>query len=161
MDGVDTLDPSSHGRAPHGSSKGVTQLTFGLPSGQSGELRGYPVIHGKNRLVEDWSAELLSILLNEALVDPLALGWVRNRAGDLFVALADPVDLAALTTGEPFLPVGDVVDVPPRPGGVAVVMTPDDMHQDSSPRSSFALGPGRSHASLMGGPSGILASRRL
>jgi hypothetical protein len=161
MDGVHTLDASSHDRASYGPSEGVAQLTLGMRSGQSGELRGYSVIHGKHWLVEGWSAELLSILLNEALVGPLTFGWVGDRAGDFFVALAYPVNLAALTAGQPFLPVGDVVDVPPGPGGVAVVMTSDDVHQDPSPPSSFSLGQGRSHSSLTGGPSGSAASRRL
>jgi hypothetical protein len=48
MDGVDTLDISSHDRSPHGPSEGVAQLTLGSGPGQSGELRGCSVIHGKN-----------------------------------------------------------------------------------------------------------------
>jgi hypothetical protein len=109
--------------------------------------------------MEDGSAELLGILLNEALTGPLTVERVGHQAGDFLVALANPVNLATLSAGEVLLPVGDVVDVPPRPGDIAVVVTSDDMGQDPPPASSPSLGRSRSRSSLAGAPCGTGASR--
>jgi len=157
VDGVHALDLSSYRRAPQGLGEGVAELALRFRPGQAGQVRGRSVVHGKDPLVKDGSAESLCIFLDEPLMGPFAVEGVGDHPGHLLVALADPVDLTALAPREPLLPVGDVLDVPPGPGWTPVVEAADDVHQAPSSSLGFPC----SQSSSAGGPSGTARSRRL